>query len=163
MKPKILVAYGSKYGATAEVAKVIGDRCASAGFEVDVWPAQDVRDVEQYVAVIVGSAIYGGRWRNDAVRVLKRHRRALVDRPTWLFSGPLDRQAQIAPEPLPKKVADLAGVIGVRDAVTFGDGADPHTFMARTMADAGEGLDLSEVRRWADAMAGDLSRSQSAA
>ena len=55
-----------------------------------VLQAGDVRDLEGYDAVVLGSAVYGGRWRRDARRLLRRLPRSLGRRPLWLFSsGPV--------------------------------------------------------------------------
>ena len=56
MTDRVLVAYGTKYGATAEIAEVIATTLRTAGFEVDALPARDVRSLEGYQAVVLGSA-----------------------------------------------------------------------------------------------------------
>jgi len=87
MRTKVLVAYASKYGATAEIAEKIGQVLGQAGLTVDVLPAQRVRDLKGYSAVVLGSAIYIGQWRKEAVKFLARHEKELAKRPVWLFSS----------------------------------------------------------------------------
>lgn len=86
-RPSLLVVYASKHGATAEIAERLGARLRHTRIRVDVVPASDDPDPAPYDAVVVGSAVYVGRWRRDAARYLRRHERALAERPTWLFSS----------------------------------------------------------------------------
>ncbi len=84
----MLVAYGTKHGATAEIAEAIARALSAAGWEVDVQRARRVRSLERYRAVVLGSAVYTGRWRRDALRLLQRS--GLGEREVWLFSsGPV--------------------------------------------------------------------------
>lgn len=87
MEGKILVTYASKYGATAEIAERIGQELRAAGLHVDVLPVKQVADPAMYHAVVLGSAVYIGRWRKEAASFLKDHERALSERPVWLFSS----------------------------------------------------------------------------
>jgi menaquinone-dependent protoporphyrinogen oxidase len=88
----VLVAYASKYGSTREIAEAIGTELATHGLDVDVGGVGDVDadDVPRYDAVVLGSAVYAGRWLEPARRFAERHGDMLADRPTWLFSsGPI--------------------------------------------------------------------------
>jgi menaquinone-dependent protoporphyrinogen oxidase len=84
-RDEVLVAYGTKRGATAEIAEAVGKTLRRAGLTVDVQPARRVRSLERYRAVVLGSALYAGRWRRDALRLLRRPE--LRDRDVWLFSS----------------------------------------------------------------------------
>ena len=83
----ILVAYATKYGATQEIAEKIGEILLQAGFLSDVVPVDRVRDLTPYKAVILGSAVYIGKWRKEAVQFLKKNEKGLSQRPVWLFSS----------------------------------------------------------------------------
>jgi menaquinone-dependent protoporphyrinogen oxidase len=83
---KVLVAYASKAGSTAEVAGAIGKRLADTGLAVDVRRARNVRSVDGYAAVIVGSAIRAGHWLSEAVSFVKTHKEALATRKTAFFT-----------------------------------------------------------------------------
>ena len=63
MAGKILVAYASKHGATADIAEKIGQLLSQEDLDADVMPANQVVDVTQYDAFIIGSASYIGQWR----------------------------------------------------------------------------------------------------
>jgi menaquinone-dependent protoporphyrinogen oxidase len=56
----ILVAYASKYGSTAEIAKKIGEVLRGSGLEVNVVSATEVENISSYEAVILGSGVYAG-------------------------------------------------------------------------------------------------------
>jgi menaquinone-dependent protoporphyrinogen oxidase len=86
MGRRVLVAYASKAGSTAEVAGAIGRRLAATGLAVDVRRARNVRSVDGYAAVIVGSAIRAGRWLSEASAFVERHREALAQRKTAFFT-----------------------------------------------------------------------------
>lgn len=157
MEPKrVLVAYATKMGSTREIAEVIGEEFARAGFEADIRPVGEVADVRPYAAVVLGSALYMTRWRREAVRFLKRNAVALAERPTWLFhSGPLGEKDAKAPQPAPPNVRRWAGRIGLEEPTTFGgrlDEAHADGLIAKGMARKGLGgdfRDFDEIRGWA--------------
>jgi menaquinone-dependent protoporphyrinogen oxidase len=85
----ILVAYATKRGSTQDVAEAIAETLRADGHRVDVVAAADVDDVRSYATVVVGGALYTGRWHRDAASFLERHRRALAHVPLAVFAmGP---------------------------------------------------------------------------
>jgi menaquinone-dependent protoporphyrinogen oxidase len=84
---RILVAYATKYGATAEIAERIGDRLRLAHLPTDTLSVSSVNDLSPYRAVVLGSAVYIGQWREAAAQFLKNQESALEQRPVWLFSS----------------------------------------------------------------------------
>jgi menaquinone-dependent protoporphyrinogen oxidase len=84
---KILVAYGTKYGATAEIAERIGEVLRQAGHEVDVARVERAGDVSVYAAVVLGSGVYAGSWRKEAADLLLAQEKTLTGRPVWIFSS----------------------------------------------------------------------------
>ena len=82
MTSSVLVAFATKRGSTQEVAQAIGEIVAEHGIEFDVRTAGEVRDLEGYDGVILGGALYMGRWHDDARTFLKRHRQRLAALPT---------------------------------------------------------------------------------
>lgn len=85
---KILVVYASKHNSTAEIAENIGGVLRLSGeFIVDIRSVENLWDITQYDAVVLGSAIYFGQWLSKAVNFLKTHKTELSKRPVWVFSS----------------------------------------------------------------------------
>jgi menaquinone-dependent protoporphyrinogen oxidase len=80
MDIRVLVAYATKYGATAEIAERIGQVLRQAGLDVDVLPVDRVDDLPSYKAVVLGSAVYIGAWRGAAARFLEANEGELAGR-----------------------------------------------------------------------------------
>jgi menaquinone-dependent protoporphyrinogen oxidase len=85
MDKRILVAYASEYGSTAEVAEAIGKELCNKGASVDVRLARKVTGLGPYQAVIVGSPIYRGKWMTDVVRFLQENSGTLSKIPVAYF------------------------------------------------------------------------------
>jgi menaquinone-dependent protoporphyrinogen oxidase len=156
----VLVTYGSKLGGTAGIAELIGQALTDADLQADVLPVSEVDRIEDYDAVVVGGALYTGRWHREARRFVKRHTGALRERPVWLFSsGPLDGSAAEPIPPVPQ-VQELLERIGARGHVTFGGRlpADAKGFPASAMArtHAGDWRDPARIRAWAAEVAMEL-------
>jgi menaquinone-dependent protoporphyrinogen oxidase len=156
MTPRVLVAYGSKMGSTAEIAEAIGRELRKQGLRADVLPATSVRDVRSYEFVVIGSAIYGGRWRRECQRLLERHQLQLMRRHVWLFQSGL---SVVSPgpykDPTPPVVRRLAAVVGANIPVTFpgrltresARGLIPRLMARQPLA--GDHRDWERIRRWA--------------
>ncbi|WP_439379388.1 flavodoxin domain-containing protein [Amycolatopsis lexingtonensis] len=152
----VLVAYAGRHGGTRQIAEVIAAELGGTGLTVDVRDAADVAGVEDYAAVVVGSALYYHRWRPEAVRLLERNARALAERPVWLFhSGPCGSGAAGRQVSLPPNVALLAARIDAERTATFGGRLDPATvrgLVPRLFAAgrrAGDFRDWDRIKAWA--------------
>src|SRR5512133_2497066 len=87
---KVLIAVASKHGSTREIAAAITEELAGRNIDAVQHEAAEVKDLEGYNAVILGSAIYAGRWMSEARSFAERYHEALVHMPVWVFSsGPL--------------------------------------------------------------------------
>ena len=158
---KVLVVYGSKRAGTAGLAEMLGVDLRARGFAVGVEDAAAMPPVSDYDAVVVGGALYAGRWHADARRFVKRNARELRRRPVFLFSsGPLDDSASDEDLPPTRQVRKLMQRVGAEDHKTFGGRleSDAAGFAAHAMAKehAGDWRDSSEVNHWAAHLAAAL-------
>jgi menaquinone-dependent protoporphyrinogen oxidase len=85
MDARSLAAFATRTGTTAGVAQAIGEVLSEHGAQVDVLPAQEVRDVTPYQAVVLGSAIQGQEWLPDALEFAQVHQAALRKAPCAVF------------------------------------------------------------------------------
>jgi menaquinone-dependent protoporphyrinogen oxidase len=160
---RVLVAFASKHGSTVEIAAAIARELQRAGLDVDCRSAQDVRSLDGYDAVVLGSAVYMKRWLGDARHLFRRHRRELAARPFWIFSsGPFGAK----PDPAwsePPRIVKEAERIGVRDHVVFGGRLplEPSGFIEKAMVrdtppEVADLRDWDEIRHWASGIASAL-------
>lgn len=167
---RMLVSAASKHGATAEIAETIGEALREAlensGNEdavIDVIPPERVSSVEDYDAVVLGSAVYMGRWLESARELANSSAGALAERPTWLFSsGPVGDP----PRPSEGEAVDVGEILdstGARDHRVFsgrldksGLGFAEKAVMVAVRASEGDFRDWEAVREWAQEIAAAL-------
>lgn len=82
---KVLVAYDSICGSTAEVAEAIGSTLRQQGLGVDVLRVSQVGDVSGYRAAVIGSAVHTGHWLPECIEFVKANRQALAAMPVAYF------------------------------------------------------------------------------
>lgn len=173
MKTRVLVAYATKYGATAGIAERIGQVLQETGLSVDVRPANQTGDPATYQAVVLGSAVYIGRWRKEAAEFLRDNEKALAQRPVWIFnSGPLgegDAAEQAGDFGFPKSLRPFAERIHVRDIAVFHGAVDLQKLnpMERWMfknakSPIGDFRDWDAIAAWAAGIAAALKEGEPA-
>jgi menaquinone-dependent protoporphyrinogen oxidase len=156
---KALVCAASKYGATSEIAQAVADALSRRGCEVTVLPPHKVGAVEEFDAVVLGSAVYMGQWMKPARALAERSAGALAARPVWLFSsGPVGAPAKPADNPV--DVTKILQVTQARDHQIFaGKLVKKHlSFPDRAVvsairAEEGDFRDWAEIRHWATGIA----------
>lgn len=160
---RVLVAFASKHGSTAEIAEAVTGELRASGLEADCRRVDDVKDLAGYGAVVLGSAVYMKRWRHEARALLHKHARELAELPFWIFSsGPFGED----PDPTwaePPRVVKEAEKLGVRDHVVFGGRLplEPSGFIEKAMvrdtpSDVADLRDWDEIRGWAAGIAAEL-------
>ncbi|MEX2557759.1 MAG: flavodoxin domain-containing protein [Actinomycetota bacterium] len=159
---KVLVTAASKHAATAEIAKAIGETLTFRGFEVAVLPVEEVAEVRDVDAVVIGSAVYAGHWLKPAKEFVTRNAHALSTLPVWLFSsGPVGNPPK--PEGDPADVAELVETIHPRGHHVFPGRIErgrltlPERAVTRALRipDA-DSRDLHRIRGWAVRIAAEL-------
>jgi menaquinone-dependent protoporphyrinogen oxidase len=135
----VLVGYASRHGSTREVAERIAARLRTSGHDVDVAELRGTEPADPYDAVVVGSAVYAGKWLGGASTYLRFNAAVLAQRPVWTFT-----------------VGSLAGQGGMLRRVTWPDAQDleavqrgvqlqEHRFFAGVMDRSA----LPHLQRWA--------------
>jgi len=164
MKQKVLVAYASKYGATTEIAEKIGEVLNDAGLPTDVSPVKQVSNLTEYNAVILGSAVYIGQWRKEAVKFLEANEKALTERSVWLFSsgpsGEGDPVELLSGWQFPKGQQEIADRIQPRDITVFHGNVDVnklnflHKWMiGKVESPVGDFREWEAIAAWATSIA----------
>lgn len=152
----VLVTAASKRGATAEIAEAIRRGLAGEGLATVVQPVADVHDLTAFDAVILGSAVYMGRWLEPARTFAADNAAALRALPVWLFSsGPIGEP----PRPDTGKavdVADLMETTGARAHRLFAGRLDrqqlgfgERAVMVAFRAEDGDFRDWDAIADWA--------------
>jgi menaquinone-dependent protoporphyrinogen oxidase len=167
MPSSVLVTYASKYGATQEIAEKIHQTLQQAGLESELIPAEKAENPETFDAIILGSAVYAGMWRKEAIRFLDRHQKTLSAKPTWIFSsGPTDKGDPIEllnGWTFPEAQQPIADRIQPRQVTVFHGALDPSklNFAEKLIikgikAPTGDFRDWDAIQAWAQAIADEL-------
>ena len=155
---RILVAYATRKGTTAEVAAEVGWALGSAGGCVaDVRPIAGLDALAGYDAAVVGSAIRGSKWLPEAVNFVTEHEEDLVQMPVAYFAVCLtmredteSTRAEVSAclDPVRDVVApvDVGLFAGALDYSQF---TFPMGLMMRTIkAPEGDFRDWTAIREW---------------
>ncbi|HEU4449913.1 MAG TPA: flavodoxin domain-containing protein [Gaiellaceae bacterium] len=153
----LLVTAASKHGATLEIAEAIARVLAEQGVSAELVPIDEVSNLGRYDAVVLGSAVYMGKWLEPARTFIERHGNALAERKTWLFSsGPI-----VGDPPRPDPADEAAGQRALESAHArehrlFAGKLDKSklgllekTAVRAAHASEGDFRDWGEINRWA--------------
>jgi menaquinone-dependent protoporphyrinogen oxidase len=159
---KVLVTVASRHGATGEIGEVLAGVLRDAGHDVESLAPELVTNVRHYDAVVVGSAVYTGRWLEPARRLAQRHQADLRERPIWLFSsGPIGEP--LAPSEEPGDGVTFRRELGAREHRVFPGKLSPEylgwverTITSMVKAPNGDFRDWDEIRAWGDEIASAL-------
>jgi menaquinone-dependent protoporphyrinogen oxidase len=137
---RVLITYATRHGSTTGIAEALGAEMVSAGLDVDVRPMAEVDRLGNYQAVVLGSAVYVGRWLPEAVSFIEERAATLAERPVWLFSSGPVGEPEPKPAGDPEGVAELVDLISARDHRVFAGKID------RAELSLGEKVIVSVVR-----------------
>jgi menaquinone-dependent protoporphyrinogen IX oxidase len=163
--PSVLVTVASRHGSTREIGAAVA-RCLaespagrSCGLSAVALPVEQHPDPARFDAVVLGSAVYVGRWLEPARNYAAERVEALRSRPVWLFSsGPIGEPP--FPPDEPYDAEPLARSIGARahrvfpgrldkDLLGFGERA----MVTAMRAPLGDFRDWDAVRIWSEEIA----------
>jgi menaquinone-dependent protoporphyrinogen oxidase len=110
---RVLVTAATRHDATREIAEAIAAGLVARGIEAESRPIDEVTDLAGYDAVVLGSAVYMGRWLKPARQFAEHHGTSLAAVPVWLFSsGPLGPPGNLVPTGEPADVTELVKLTG---------------------------------------------------
>jgi menaquinone-dependent protoporphyrinogen oxidase len=159
VKQKLLVIYATRAGSTGEVAQAVADQLCVQGFDADVRAVEAVTSLDDYAAVVLGSAIRYGAWLPEMLKFAQTQRNALAKLPVAIFTMHIQALGDN-----PQSRATRAGysqamrtLVTPRAEAFFAGKVDPATLsfferMAVKMVKSpiGDKRDWSQIRDWAD-------------
>ncbi len=87
MAKKVLIVYGTRYGATATTSEEIAKVLQGEGLEVKVVNAkkEKVKDIAPYDLIIVGSGMQMGKWTGEPENFLNQFQKELANKKVAIF------------------------------------------------------------------------------
>ena len=82
---KILVAYATKCGSTAEISTAITESLCAGGLSAELKRASSVKSIEGYQGVVLGTAIYMGSPLKEATDFIEKFVSQMADTPFAIF------------------------------------------------------------------------------
>lgn len=161
---KILVTAASRHGATTEIADAIAAVLRDRGHEVQVQLPDQVLSFAEFPVVVLGSAVYLGRWLKPVTRLVDRFVNDLATRTVYLFStGPVGDPP--FPSTPPADLATLMAKTNARGHTTFagrlspeGLGTGERVAVVLSHASYGDFRDWTAVAAWANGIADELAQ-----
>jgi menaquinone-dependent protoporphyrinogen oxidase len=159
---RVLVAVGSRHGATREIGDEVAQVLARAGHTVDVVHPDEVTDVGAYGAVVLGSAVYAGRLLPSVRALVHRCAAGLGETSVWVFwSGPVG--VPLRPQEEPGETERLLRLLRPRGRKVFAGriamdelGMAERALVRMLGVAPGDHRDFAEVQRWAGSIAEEL-------
>ena len=162
---RVLVTAASRHESTLEIAAAMAAGLIDRSVGAVVIPAENVITLDGFDAVVLGSAVYMGRWLGEARHLAQIHTSALCMMPVWLFSsGPVGPVDHAIPSGTPADVPVLMRLTRALGHRTFAGRLDLRRLqyaeraVVRTMhAPSGDSRDWAAIDRFAREIADELS------
>ncbi|HUU74565.1 MAG TPA: flavodoxin domain-containing protein [Methanoregulaceae archaeon] len=164
MPARILVAYATRKGSTAEIAQAIGKELQSAGHSVDVAEMKMVTSLEGYDAIVIGAPFYMGKII-DVKKFVSQHQEKLTTLPIAAFTvgvAPAADNPKMVEDSMKALHTSLDPLQPVASTM-FGGKLDPDklSFIQRKMIDImkvpkGDFRDWDAISEWTRDVAGKL-------
>ena len=162
---KILISYASECGTTGEVAVAIGDALCEDGNTVETKWIKNVKDINNYDAVIIGSAILYEDWMPEAREFVKNNQDILKNMPVAYFITCMalsskedaamqqaieysDKLCALVPQVKPVSAGRFAGVLDY-SKISFLKRILTKAAMARHKVKEGDYRDWNAIHSWA--------------
>jgi menaquinone-dependent protoporphyrinogen oxidase len=167
---KIMITTASQHGSTHEIGdeigRVLSRALPQAEFELTICDVAAAGKLETMDGVILGSAVYLGRWLHAAEELLRELTRQASPPRIWLFSsGPIGRRAGPLEDPLDgNRLAEHPAIVDrkvfagrlSRDHLKLRERA----VVAAVRAPEGDFRDWDAVNAWAEEIASFLTRGE---
>jgi len=164
MSPKTLITFATRTQSTAEIAAIIWQTLSVVDATVDILPVNKVTGLDDYRAIILGSAIKYGKWLPEAVKFVQDNQKKLNSLPVAVYTVHLmnlgndetsrrNREAYLKPVKnwiSPRKNTFFAG-IGNWEKVNFLEGLIGKVINAPE----GDFRDWPAIRSWAEELRDD--------
>ncbi|MDD1674254.1 MAG: flavodoxin domain-containing protein [Methanomicrobiales archaeon] len=161
MPARILIAYASRSGSTAEIAQAIGKELESIGMNISVSEIREISSIRGYDAVVIGTPVYMGKPEKTSVQFAACNQEQLQQLPVAVFA--------VGMAPVDTKVGSVEGVIRNLQAsfaalqpvatTLFAGRLDPArmSLLDRTMTrlmrvQTGDFRDWAAIRAWAQSL-----------
>jgi menaquinone-dependent protoporphyrinogen oxidase len=164
MTARILVAYATKKGSTAEIAEAVGKELQSAGHEATVKEMKEVMALEKYDGIVLGAPVYMGKMI-EIGKFVKRFREKLAAKPVAVFAvgtAPVSHNPKQIEDEAKLPVQSIAPQEPVSTAL-FAGKVDPEKFgfLMRKMVAAdptivGDFRDWEAITAWARELPGKM-------
>jgi menaquinone-dependent protoporphyrinogen oxidase len=164
MSARILVAYATKKGSTAEIAEAVGKELQSAGHEVTVKGFHEVMALEKYDGIVLGAPVYMGKMI-EIGKFVKRFREKLAIKPVAVFAvgtAPISKNPKQVEDEINLPARSIAPQEPVSTAL-FAGKVDPEkfNFIMRKMVSAdpsivGDFRDWDAIAAWARELPGKM-------
>lgn len=159
---RVLVTTAGKHGSTEEIGRAIAGALTDAGVDARIVAPEDVDGLDGFDAVVMGSAVYAGRWMKPMREMVDRLGGELARRPVWLFSsGPIGDPPK--PEEDPVDVVAVTETTGAREHVLFAGKLDKkvlgfgeRAIVSALKAPEGDFRDWDRIRTWSIGIAESL-------
>ncbi|HEY8718664.1 flavodoxin domain-containing protein [Pengzhenrongella sp.] len=161
---RVLVTAASRHGGTAEIGSRVAAELIARGHEVEVVDPAQVKTLDGFNAVVLGSAVYTGHWLPAAREFASTFAADLAKRPVWLFSSGL-ATAPAAAANSPAETRAVMTAVGARGHRAFGGRLDhevlnlaERAIIAAARGRDGDHRDMAAVEEWAGQISGELAR-----
>ncbi|MCX7796395.1 MAG: flavodoxin domain-containing protein [bacterium] len=119
MSKRILIAYASRVGSTAEVAEKIGEVLRNLGLDVEVRSIKDVTSISNYDGIIIGSAVRMFKLLPETMKFVNRFREEIRNKPVAYFIVCLTMQKDVE-ESRTRSKEYLKPLLEIKEPISIG-------------------------------------------
>lgn len=149
-----LIAYGSKYGSTREIAEHIALILRREGLTVAVQDVETSSSLQSYEVVIVGSSLYFDNWLPAASEFLESFQEELTHKAVWLFSSGITGEGsfrEIVDWYYPEALNNVIKTIKPKDIAFFGGKVDAdHLELEDWLVNPSLRVEMGDYRNWVE-------------